>query len=158
MTYEENSAWFHNVEIGTCLIYPTENRADTEGPDGRVEGVDLNVLSETLSYVLQGHINSRVRSQRGNPYFYLGRGVIEFTKVGGFRSCSIGEMSPVSEIPGSGLSAVGVSSIKRNLLERHTHQSDVFIDRLYPSIRSSRYKQFGVDEFFHGEDYPVLYA
>jgi len=122
MVSEENTAWFYNIEIGTCLIYPTEKRADTERPDGRIEGVDLNVLSEALCYV-----------------FYLWRSVIEFTKVGGFRSCSIGEMSSVSEIPGGG-------------------QSDVFVDRLNPSIRSSRYKQFGVYEFFHGEDYPVLHA
>ena len=106
MTYEENTAWFYNIEIGTCLIHPAEKRANTERPDGRIEGVDLNVLSETLCYVLQGNISNQIEYLRGKPYFYLWRRVIEFTKVGGFRSCSIGEMSSVSEIPGGGLGAV----------------------------------------------------
>ena len=66
-------------------------------------------------------------------------------------------MSSVSEITSSSLSAAAVLSTQLSFT-RKAHQSDMFIDRLYPPIRSSRYEQFRVYELFHGEDNPVLDA
>ena len=40
----------------------------------------------------------------------------------------------------------------------HAYQSDMFVDRLNPPIRSSRYEQFRMYELFHCEDDPVLDA
>jgi len=53
MTYKENTTWFHNVEIRTRRVDSTDNRADTERPDGGIEGIDLDVLSEALRYILR---------------------------------------------------------------------------------------------------------
>jgi hypothetical protein len=62
MTYEENTTWFHNIEIRTCLVHSTEDRADTERPDGGIEGIHLDVLSETLRYILQGKLLNQAES------------------------------------------------------------------------------------------------
>jgi len=67
-------------------------------------------------------------------------------------------MTSVSEITGGGLSAVETLKTQTRSTEVPAHQSDVFVDRLYPPIRSSRYEQFRMYELFHGEDDPVLYA
>lgn len=45
MTYEENTAWFHDIEIRTRLVHPAEDRADAERPDGGIEGIHLDILS-----------------------------------------------------------------------------------------------------------------
>jgi len=56
--YEENTAGFNHIEIRTCLVHPTEDRADTERPDGRIEGIHLDVLPETFRYILQGETST----------------------------------------------------------------------------------------------------
>lgn len=53
MTYKENTAWFHNVEIRTCLVHSAKDRADTKRPDGGIEGIHLNILPETLRHILR---------------------------------------------------------------------------------------------------------
>jgi len=58
MTYEENTTWFHNIEIRTRRVDPTEDRADTKRPDGGIEGIDLNVLPETLRHILRREIST----------------------------------------------------------------------------------------------------
>ena len=84
--------------------------------------------------------------------------MVEFMEVRGFRSRSIGEMSSVSEVAGSGLSRVRILNTPAWTTGGRTHQSDVFVDRLYPPIRSSRHEQFRMYEFFHGKDDSVLDA
>lgn len=56
MTYKENTAGFHDIEVGTCLVHSADDRADTERSNGGIQGIYLNILSETLRYILQrGH-------------------------------------------------------------------------------------------------------
>ena len=56
MTYKENAAGFHDIEMGSCLVNSAEDRADTERPNGGVQGIHLDILSKTLRHILQkGH-------------------------------------------------------------------------------------------------------
>ena len=54
VTYEENAAGFHNIEIRTCLVHSTEDRTDTERSNGGIKGIHLDILSKALGYILRG--------------------------------------------------------------------------------------------------------
>jgi len=85
MTYEENTTRFHNIEIRSCLVHSTEDRADAERPDGRIEGIHLDILSEAFGYILQGETSTTQLSRNGeSPNLDLWGGMVEFTEVGGF--------------------------------------------------------------------------
>ena len=72
VTYKKNTAGFHDVEIRPRFVHSAEDRADTKRSNGGIQGIDLNILSETLCYILQSGHQAELCHGKGAPTLTCG--------------------------------------------------------------------------------------